>query len=232
MIKSLRRLGYWKDEPRSLLDAGGGKGAFAYYVARRFSDWRVVVADDNAEAITRGRQIKVGLHLQNLEVRRIDLVDLDEEDQYDVVICSDVLEHITDDGSVVRNLARALKPGGVLLLTSPALPQPKHLPLVAWREQRIGFHPSQYGHVRAGYSVADMQRFLHHAKLRVKTIRQTFGRCGTIMFDLFFVTGDNNPNPMVYIALFPIYMGLSVLDVSLLIRCGSGILAVGEKGRD
>jgi hypothetical protein len=49
------------------------------------------------------------------------------------------------------------------------------------------------------------------------------------MFDLFFVTGDSQPNPLVYMLLFPVYMGLSVLDVGLPIRYGSGILAVGKK---
>lgn len=229
LMKELRRLGYWQHRPLSLLDAGGGEGAFAYYCARRFPQWQVVVADDEPDTIARGRLIKDQLQLRNLEVCHIDLLDFYAEHRYDVIICSDVLEHIERDDIVVQNLARALKAGGVLLLTSPTVPQPKHLALVAWHEQRIGFHPSQYGHVRDGYSVEDMQRLFQYAGLQAETIRCTFGRWGTLMFDLFFVTGDSNPNPLVYMTLFPVYMGLSVLDVSLPIRHGSGILAVGEK---
>ena len=40
-----------------------------------------------------------------------------------------------------RDLARALAPGGYLLLTFPSVPQRRHLRLVAWRERRIGFKP-------------------------------------------------------------------------------------------
>ena len=229
MIKELRRLGYWQQTPISLLDAGGGEGAFAYYCARRFPRWHVVVVDDAAATIARGQQIKTRLGLHNLEVRQVDLLDFHEVGVYDVVICSDVLEHIEADAVAIQNLARALKPGGILLLTSPSIPQRKHLALVAWRERRIGFHPSHYGHVRDGYSQEDMRRFFLRTGLEVEAIHWTFGRFGTLMFDLFFITGDSRPNPLIYATLFPIYMGLALLDVRTSSQAGSAIMAVGRK---
>ena len=229
LIKELRRLGYWQPAPITLLDAGGGEGAFAYYCARRFRQWQVVVADDEPDTIARGQLIKEGLALQNLEVHRVDLTDFHEENSYDIVICSDVLEHIEDDDLVVQNLARALKPGGLLCLTSPSIPQRKHLALVARREQRIGFDPAQYGHVRNGYSIEDMHRFLQQSELETEVIHWTFGRFGTLMFDLFFITGDNQPHPLVYALLFPVYMGLSCLDVLTPNHSGSAIMAIGRK---
>ena len=228
LIKELRRLGYWRPAPITLLDAGGGEGAFAYYCARRFPQWQVIVADDEPDTIARGQQIKTRLALHNLEVRHADLMDFHDENSYDVVICSDVLEHIEDDDLVVQNLARTLKPGGILCLTSPSIPQRKHLALVARREQRIGFDPAQYGHVRDGYSVDDMRRFMQQTGLETEAIRWTFGRFGTLMFDLFFVTGDSQPHPLVYALLFPVYMGLSCLDVLMPNRSGSAIMAIGR----
>lgn len=229
LISALRGLGFWRPQPLAMLDAGGGEGAFAYYCARRFPAWQVVVADDEPDTMARGQRMVEGLGLNNLQVQQADLTDFRDTARYDIVICSDVLEHIADDQTVVRNLARALKPGGVLCLTSPSIPQRRHLALVAWREQRIGFHPSQYGHVRDGYSAAEMQYFLEANDLTVETIRWTFGRFGTLMFDIFFVTGDNSPSPLAYAVLFPLYMGLSVLDVALPNRSGSALMAVGRK---
>ncbi len=229
VIKELRRLQRWKDGPFTMLDAGGGEGAFAYYCARRFPQWRVTIADDEPETIRRGLRIKAGLSLRNLDVCRMDLLELYEKDQYDLIICSDVLEHIECDDLVIENLARALKPGGLLVLTSPSIPQRQHLSLVAWRERRIGFDPSHYGHVRDGYSVENFEHFLQQNDLKIETIRWTFGRFGTLMFDLFFVTGDSQPNPLVYAALLPLYIGLSILDVCLPNRSGSALLAVGRK---
>jgi SAM-dependent methyltransferase len=41
-------------------------------------------------------------------------------DVFDGVVCGEVLEHVADDGAAVAGLARALRPGGVLVATVPA----------------------------------------------------------------------------------------------------------------
>lgn len=229
VMKELRRLGFRGQEPHTLLDAGGGEGAFAYWFARKFPEWRVVVADNEAATLERGLRIKDGLRLRNLELRAADLRDPTEEKAYDVVLCTDVLEHIQEDDIVVKHLVTALKPGGVLVVTSPSVPQPRHLPLVRWRERRIGFDPSDYGHVRDGYSEGQLTKLFENAGLEVETVRRTFGPFGTLMFDIFFVTGDNRPNVLVYAALFPLYLALARLDVSWPGRRGAAVLGVGRK---
>lgn len=229
VIRELKRLLCWGPEPRTLLDAGGGEGAFSYWVARKFPEWKIVVADNEQDTLERGLRIKDRLRLTNVEVRLSDLRDAVEEKSYDVVLCTDVLEHIAEDGLVLKNLGTALKPGGVVIVTSPSVPQPRHLPLVRWRERRIGFHPSDYGHVRDGYSNTELARLLEHAGLEVESVRHTFGPFGTLMFDLFFATGDNEPHPLVYAALFPLYMALARLDLALPARHGAAVLGVGRK---
>ncbi len=132
-------------------------------------------------------------------------------------------------GLVVKHLGQALKPGGALLVTSPSVPQPRHLPLVAWRERRIGFDPSDYGHVRQGYSEERLRALFESAGLAVESVRRTFGPAGTLMFDLFFVTGDSRPPPLIYAALFPLYMALSIVDVMGPARGGAAIFGIARK---
>jgi 2-polyprenyl-3-methyl-5-hydroxy-6-metoxy-1,4-benzoquinol methylase len=229
IVRALRRLGCWDRRPRVLYDAGGGEGAFALHVARRFPAWRVVIADNETKTIERALRIKGALGLDNLEIREVDLREPGDEGACDVVVCADVLEHIEEDDRVIQHLARALKPGGVLLVTSPSVPQPKHLSLVAWRERRIGFDPSDYGHVRAGYSEARLREMFESAGLEVESVRRTFGPAGTLMFDLFFVTGDSRPHPLVYVALFPFYMLLAAVDVLIPSRGGAAVMGVARK---
>jgi 2-polyprenyl-3-methyl-5-hydroxy-6-metoxy-1,4-benzoquinol methylase len=229
IVRALRRLGCWDRRPRALYDAGGGEGAFALHVARRFPAWRVVIADNEARTIERATRIRLALGLDNLEIRAVDLREPGDQNVYDVVVCADVLEHIDDDEAVVKHLARALKPGGVLLVTSPSVPQPRHLALVAWRERRIGFDPSDYGHVRDGYSEAQLRELFEGAGLAVESVRRTFGPAGTLMFDLFFVTGDSRPHPLVYLALFPLYMLLAAVDVLIPSKSGAAVMGVARK---
>jgi len=42
-----------------------------------------------------------------------------EDGTFDVVLCTEVLEHVPDPVRVVRELGRVLRPGGILLLTAP-----------------------------------------------------------------------------------------------------------------
>ncbi len=62
---------------------------------------------------------------------------------FDRVIASEVLEHIPDDGAAIAELARVLKPGGVLAVTVPRwLPE-----RVCWALSR-DYHQVPGGHVR------------------------------------------------------------------------------------
>ena len=44
-----------------------------------------------------------------------------EEAVFDIIICRDVLEHLSDPEAAVRNFARAIKPGGLIILALPNL---------------------------------------------------------------------------------------------------------------
>src|SRR4029079_14886838 len=48
--------------------------------------------------------------------------DFRAEEPYDLILLLDVLEHIADDVAALAAARRALRPGGHLLVTVPALP--------------------------------------------------------------------------------------------------------------
>jgi 2-polyprenyl-3-methyl-5-hydroxy-6-metoxy-1,4-benzoquinol methylase len=50
-----------------------------------------------------------------------------EGSAFDVIICWDVLEHLSDPEAAVRNLVRAIRPGGSIILALPNLGSPKGL---------------------------------------------------------------------------------------------------------
>ncbi len=213
-----------------VLDAGSGRGDLAIFLARKFPHWQVLGVDASSERVAIARHAADHLGLTNVRFETGSLERLSFEDEFGLIINADVLEHIEDDRLVLRNLFRALRPGGHLIVTSPSIPQRKHLPLVRWREKRIGFHPSDYGHVRDGYSKDDIREKFVAAGGHVTYSLLTYGFFGTLAFDLFFVIGDNRPNPVVFAALFPFLLGLAWLDLHFLSDTGCAILAVGTKG--
>jgi SAM-dependent methyltransferase len=59
----------------------------------------------------------------NVEVRKADLAEAVSGQHYDSIVLINVLEHIDDDGSSLRLLSGALRPGGRLVLWVPAFTQ-------------------------------------------------------------------------------------------------------------
>ncbi len=228
IIRQIRRLRL-PDRNVRVLDAGSGRGDLAIFLARKFPQWRVTGMDLSDERASIARTAAQHLGLPNIEFQTGNLEALPFRGQFDLIISADVLEHIEDDRIVLRNLFRALRPGGHLILTSPSIPQRKHLALVRWRERRIGFQPSDYGHVRDGYSQNDIEeKFLEAGGLPVRFLF-TYGFFGTLAFDIFFVIGDNRPNPIVFGICFPLLLALAWLDLYFLGRTGSAILALATK---
>lgn len=212
-----------------MLDAGCGRGDLALHVAQMFPHWQVLGVDTDELKVERANRLaeRLGLSNARFEVGRLEQIRFDSE--LDLIVCADVLEHIADDQRVITNLCRAVRAGGYVLVTSPSIPQRPHLPLVRWREKRIGFHLSQYGHVRQGYGPAELAEKFSLAGASMLSSRFTFGLFGTLAFDLFFVIGDNRPNPIVFGLMFPALMALAAADLYFPTRTGSAILAVAQR---
>ena len=231
IIREIRRLGLM-DRPVRMLDAGSGKGDLALHLARRCPRWEIVGVELSPAKVNNSRSVAGRLGLRNVSFQTGRLEELDLAGQFDLIVSADVLEHIEDDRRVLRSMFRALAPGGYLIITAPSIPHRQHLRLVHWRETRIDFHVSDYGHVRDGYSQRDIEEKFRHSGGRVVRSCFTYGFCGTLAFDVFFVIGDNQPNPVVFALCFPFLLALGVLDLHSRPRTGSAILAVGASSSE
>lgn len=65
-----------------------------------------------------------GLQTTEWDVSAIDIVsDIAEipvsDDKFDVVLCTEVLEHVPDAVAALKELVRVLKPGGIVIITAP-----------------------------------------------------------------------------------------------------------------
>ncbi len=153
-----------------VLDVGAGFGRHVFECARRGAD---VVALDYAEEevvetrATLGGMVAAGeIDLARFKgVLRGDATMLPfADDSFDVVITSEVLEHIQDDVTAIAEMVRVLKPGGHFAATVPAwLPEK-----INWMLSDEYHAPkSEGGHVRI-YSATELEAKLRTAGLDLR----------------------------------------------------------------
>ncbi|MBE0674141.1 MAG: methyltransferase domain-containing protein [Bacteroidales bacterium] len=119
--RMLRSLSPLLPADAQVLDAGAGFGQYSWRMARRNKGWNITaidlkeeqVADCNAffSAVQLGDRVRFAVG---------DLTTLRHQQAYNLIISVDVMEHIEQDGLVFRNFYSALKPGGVLIISTPS----------------------------------------------------------------------------------------------------------------
>jgi SAM-dependent methyltransferase len=119
LMEAEHRARYWwasaAVEGRDVLDAGCGNG-YGLAILQAAGPARLVGVDIAEDAVARARS-EVG---DSTEVVQGDVRDLPfEDDSFDVVVCFEVIEHIEGQDEALVELRRVLRPGGLLLISSP-----------------------------------------------------------------------------------------------------------------
>jgi SAM-dependent methyltransferase len=99
---------------RSFLEVGCGTGFVSRRIAEDFSQASMTAVEYYEAALPFARQ-----RCPRATISQADITDLPFDSEFDVVGCFDVLEHIPDDLAALSNLKKALKPGGLLLVSVP-----------------------------------------------------------------------------------------------------------------
>jgi len=133
----------------SLLEIGCGTGFVLSGIAAARPELRLAGSEIFARGLSFAAQRVPGAELMQMDARRIPYAS-----EFDAVGAFDVLEHIAEDEAVLREICRALKPGGGMLLT---VPQHRFLWSAADDVAR---------HVRR-YSAADLQAKVEQAGFRI-----------------------------------------------------------------
>ena len=103
-------------EDRSILVAGCGTSQAAKY-AVRWPAAKVVGIDFSAKSVLCTEELKMRYDLKNLQVHQISIEHVsDLRTEFDQIICTGVLHHLTDPDAGLRALRNMLKPDGAMHL--------------------------------------------------------------------------------------------------------------------
>lgn len=100
-----------------ILEVGCGRGFYEQAVLTVYSDVEIVGIDTSEKYLAVARQ--------KIQGKRVSFVKADgrelpfKDNSFDRVICSEVLEHIKEDTSVLKEIYRVLKSSGLALITVP-----------------------------------------------------------------------------------------------------------------
>jgi len=228
-----RELKLWMKSNSSalILDAGSGFGQYSFYMAKQSKQYKIDAVDVKDDQIADCNQFFNKCNLDNATFAIGDLTKPIAQNKYDLVMCVDVMEHILEDVTVFKNFNQAMKPGAMLLISTPS-DQGGSDVHEETGESFIGEH------VRDGYPVEEMADKLKQAGFSKMEILYSYGNPGKIAWRLsmkypmlllntskiFFIL-----IPFYYILTYPFSFLLNWIDTNTTHKTGTGLIVKAWK---
>lgn len=167
---------------KKVLDIGCGNGSLSFFAASHHC--KVLGIDVSNKAISgcRLNAQKLGFNERlKFEVNNFDNPQLEINTKFDLVICSEVLEHLKNDTQALKRIYDLLKPGGKLFLSTPSVNAPLHnFRLILFKKD---YFDEEVGHLRR-YDLQQLTLLLKRVNFRILVVKKTEG----FLRNFFYVT--------------------------------------------
>jgi len=218
--------------PIQILDAGAGYGQYSYWLYKRFKkQCNILAIDVKDEQVADCNKFFQTIGATNVKFEVGDLTKFVNPGAYDLVVCVDVMEHILEDELVFRNYNASMKPGAMLIISTPSDQGGSDV----HGEGEASFIEE---HVRDGYNINDIQQKLTRAGFSKVDARYSYGAPGKIAWrlsmkypiqmlgvsKLFFII-----LPFYYLIAYPISFVLNYLDTNMKHSTGTGLIVKAWK---
>ena len=196
-----------------ILDAGCGIGLYSLELAKR--GYNITGIEIEKDKIETARTIarRAGI---NIKFLKDDLTNFKIKDKFDLIICSDVLEHIKEDKKVIKNLSKILKKSGKLVITVPKITR--------FSKNIINY--KKFGHVRSGYKKEGLKKELEKNGLKVIKISTYSSSLTRFAFAINERLFKNQF--LLGIFFYPLYL-LSFLSFLCDKKKDDGLMIIGKK---
>ncbi|MFU8843186.1 MAG: class I SAM-dependent methyltransferase [Bacteroidales bacterium] len=214
-----------------ILDAGSGFGQYTHYLSIKNRDWIITGVDVKEEQIEDCTRFFSEIGKTNVSFTYGDLTVYKDLNRFDLVLSVDVMEHIAEDVLVFENIHASLRPGGMLLISTPS--------------DQGGSDVHDHGqqsfieeHVRDGYNIYEIREKLLQAGFHKTEARYSYGVPGKISWKIsmkYPITMLNMSRifylllPFYFLFAFPLMLILNYLDVRTNHKTGTGLIVKAWK---
>lgn len=218
-------------EPIYVYDAGTGFAQYSYFIGKKFPQTKILSVDIKEDYLNDAREFFQKSGLNNVEFKTEDLTRISHQNNFHLILCVDVMEHIEDDISVLKNFYNALKENGYVLINTPSIYGGSDVHDKS-DESFIGEH------FRSGYSKEDMFEKLKQAGFNSFDGFYTYGIWG----DKAWRIGIKYPMkllgisrifflvlPFYYILILPFFVLMNFIDTKSRIEKGTGLIVIAKK---
>ncbi|OGD61357.1 hypothetical protein A3A71_00580 [Candidatus Berkelbacteria bacterium RIFCSPLOWO2_01_FULL_50_28] len=148
-----------------LLDIACGEGHITAEIKKHFPKMEVLGLDYSTSAIDYAHKKYKGVTFFVADAHQLPFKD----ESLDIAICNNIWEHVPDPLAMLKAISRVLKPGGLLIISTPSRYRFSNLARIA-RGKGVGFMSSY--HVTE-YSVGQVKEQLKYGGFQVKKITST-----------------------------------------------------------
>lgn len=216
----------------NILDGGSGFGQYTYYLSTISKNWNISAVDIKTEQVEDCNQFfgKLGLS-KRVSFFEADLTKYVDPVKFDLIISVDVMEHILEDTTVFKNFNNSLKPGGMLLISTPS--------------DKGGSDVDDHNHdsfieehVRDGYNMIEIEEKLFATGFNRVEVKYSYGNPGKISWKLsmkYPILMVNKHKlfllllPFYFIIVLPFALILNFLDTHLSHKTGTGLIVKAWK---
>jgi len=204
-------------------DAGAGFCQYTDFILKHYPHAQIVSMDLKTDYM-QSYQKSLKTNSRPISIFQGDLQSFVCPEKVDLVIAIDILEHIKDDLSVLKNFFQAMNNNATLIISTPSNMDKA----AAFTEE----------HVRPGYSVKELSDKLKQTGFSLVDIHYSYGFWGK----LYWVLGMKIPLqivslskfllillPFYFLVVLPFNLIFMQLDLCLFNQKGNGIICVAKK---
>jgi SAM-dependent methyltransferase len=204
-------------------DAGAGFCQYSAYILKKYPRSKAFAVDlktDYLDSFAR-------FNKQRFSWQHADLQSFVPEDKFNMAIAIDILEHIEDDVSAIKNLHTALLEGGLLIISTPSD-----------LDEAAKFTAE---HVRPGYSKHDLEQKIVKCGFSLLSSEYSYGFWGALSWRLLVklplsIFSKSKLSallwPFYYFVSFIPAQLMMLLDIHIPKAKGTGIIIIARKSID